>query len=164
MTSLDSCGLKHSSVVARHSPGPPRRRRPRSRLPSPRGLQQSSSGQEAARSAHPHNPRGATVRADLAQPPCGWRARHNLWHLPTGETDSTLYLMPPGNSEILLCAQGESPPVKPSEPTLSPTHLGPLSEPGPLHMRIVGRQDGVGHGSHLGVIAAEGRDGQAQGI
>lgn len=66
--------------------------------------------------------------------------------------------------EILLRAQGESQPAKPSEPTLSPTHLGPLSEPGPLHMRIVGRQDGVGHGSHLGVIAAEGRDGQAQGI
>lgn len=157
-TSFDVCGLKqHSSAVARHSPGPPQWRRPR-------GLHQRSSGQEVARSAHPHNPREATVRGDLTQPPWGWRARRNLRHPPTEETDFILYQRSPGNSEIIPRTQGESQPVKPSKSTLSSTHLGPLSEPGALHMRIVGRQDGVGHGSHLRVIAAEGRDGQAQSI
>lgn len=48
--------------------------------------------------------------------------------------------------------------------TLRPTHLGLLSEPCPFHVRVVGCQHVVGCGSHLGVIAAEGHDSQAQSI
>lgn len=68
----------------------------------------------------------------------------------------------PGTSETPADGVG-SQPLPPTPLPRSPTHLGLLSEPGPLHVRVVGRQDGVGRGAHRGVTTAEGCEGQAQG-
>lgn len=76
---------------------------------------------------------------------------------PTGGNTGLLATQKPAQETRQRAASAAS--HAPSAP-----HLGLLPEPGSLHMRVVGRQDAVGRRSHWGVVAAEGRDSQAQSI